>query len=96
MKVDITITIDTDALQTLDDAYLACLWHVAQANPAPIQDDAAGYVAEAVGREIITRFLANSPPPLWWHQGKHASACALTDLVESQKTALGTPEVSHG
>ena len=72
MKTQITIDIDTDALTNLTDSYLATLWHVTQANPAPIEDQAAGDVAEQVGREIIRRFLANTPPELWAHQGRHA------------------------
>ena len=72
MKTAITIEIDTGALGGLTDPYLACLWHAAQANPAPIEDRAAGDVAEYIGREIIRRFLANTPPELWAHQGRHA------------------------
>jgi hypothetical protein len=68
----ITITIDTDRLRDFTDQYLATLWHVAQANPADISDVAAGRVAEAIGREIIRRFLASTPPELYSHQGHHA------------------------
>ena len=72
MKLEITIPVDTDRLSHIGDEYLAALWHVAQANPAPIEDRAAGDVAEYIGREIIRRFLANTPPELWAHQGGHA------------------------
>ena len=84
MKTSITITVDEAALPGLTDGYLAALWHAAQANPAPIEDRAAGKVAEAVGREIIRRFLANTPPLLWKHQGRHADWCALQQLQEGQ------------
>jgi len=77
MKTTITITVDAAALSTLADDYLAALWHVAQANPAPIEDRDAGVVAEAIGREIIRRFLANTPPMLWAHQGRHADWAKL-------------------
>lgn len=73
MKLEITIPVDTDTLSHIRDEYLAALWHVAQANPAPIQDHAASRVAEAIGREIIRRFLATTPPLLWEHQGSHAA-----------------------
>lgn len=72
MKLDITIPVDTDMLSTLRDEYLVALWHAAQANPAPIEDRAAARVAEAIGREIIRRFLASTPALLWEHQGRHA------------------------
>lgn len=77
MKIDITISVDTDVLTNLTDGYLAALWHVAQANPAPIEDRTAERVAEAIGREIIRRFLANTPPLLWEHQGGHADWAKL-------------------
>ena len=72
MKIAITIPIDTNELGVLTDSYLAALWHVGQANPAPLEDRAAGDVVEYLGREIIRRFLANTPPELWAHQGRHA------------------------
>lgn len=68
----ITVTIDTASLSGFTDQYLATLWHVAQANPADISDIAAGQVAEAIGREIIKRFLAETGPELYSHQGHHA------------------------
>lgn len=77
MKTAITITVDHTSLSSLADDYLAALWHVAQANPAPIEDREAGRVAEAIGREIIRRFLANTPPMLWAHQGGHADWAKL-------------------
>lgn len=77
MKTDIIIPVDTHALANFTDGYLAALWHVAQANPAPIADRAAGAVAEAIGREIIRRFLATTPPLLWNHQGGHADWAQL-------------------
>lgn len=73
MKLDITIPVDTDTLPNLRDEYLVALWHAAQANPAPIEDRAAARVAEAIGREIIRRFLATTPPLLWEKQGSHAA-----------------------
>lgn len=84
MKTTITFTVDTDTLPSLTDEYLAALWHVAQANPVPIEDRAAGQVAEAIGREIIRRFLANTPPLLWNHQGRHAGFCKLHGLAQPE------------
>lgn len=75
MKATVTFQIDTDTLHCLRDDYLAALWHVAQANPAPIEQDAPGRLAEHIGREIIRRWLAATPPLLWAHQGAHAEFC---------------------
>lgn len=75
MNHEITIAIDDDKLEHYTDQYLATLWHVAQANP---QDGFAnrepGEIAERIGREIIRRFLAQTPPTLWNHQGRHFEA----------------------
>lgn len=90
----VTITIDTDNLRHCDDMYLAALWHVAQANPADISDVAAGKVAEAVGREIIRRFLAATPPELYNHQGHHATWHALkVQQGNFQQTTAGAEPV---
>lgn len=97
MKTQITIEIDTDALYSLTDTYLAMLWYVTQANSAPIEDAAAGDVAEQVGREIIRRFLTNTPPELWAHQGRHAYWNELM-VTKGVLPAPGerTREASHG
>lgn len=68
----ITFQIDADKLPHYTDAYLAQLWHIAQANPAPFGDAQACEFAEQVGREIVRRWLATTPPELWHHQGRHA------------------------
>ena len=95
MKVDITITIDTDALTTLTDSYLACLWHVAQANPAPIENREAGDVAESIGREIVRRFLVNTQPELWSHQGRHAEWHELM-VLKGHLAQPAAVEVTNG
>lgn len=69
----ITFLIEADKLPHYTDAYLAQLWHIAQANPAPFGDAQACDFAEQVGREIVRRWLATTPPELWHHQGRHAS-----------------------
>lgn len=72
MKASITFEIDTENLRRASDGYLATLWHIAQANPAcPFRDRDAGQLAEAIGREIIRRFVARAEPELWHHQGGH-------------------------
>ncbi len=71
MKQTISFEIDTDKLKSCTDTYLAQLWHIVQANPAGIENKEAGEIAEHVGREIIRRFLANTSPELWAHQGRH-------------------------
>lgn len=64
MKQAITIEIDTDNLKSYTDECLAQFWHIAQANPAGIEDRAAGEIVEHIGREIIRRFLSNTAPAL--------------------------------
>jgi hypothetical protein len=72
MKTTVSIEIDTDALTSTSDGYVAGLWHVAQANPAdPFTHPDAGRLAETIGREIIRRFLRRTEPELWHHQGSH-------------------------
>lgn len=68
-----------DALATYTSEFLAAAWHVAQFNPAPITNREAADLAEAIGREIITRWLKEQRPPLWNHQGRH---CAIQPLDE--------------
>lgn len=67
----ITFEVDADSLTRFDDEYIAQLWHISQANPAPFGDATACDFAEHVGREIVRRWLADTPPQLWTHQGRH-------------------------
>ncbi len=69
-RTEIVFEIDQAALGGYSDSWLAALWHVGQANPAPHGDRAAGELAEGIGREIIRRWLAAAPPELWRHQGR--------------------------
>lgn len=69
----ITFQIEVDKLPHFTDGHLAQLWHIAQANPAPFGDSQACEFAEQVGREIVRRWLATTPPELWHHQGRHAT-----------------------
>lgn len=89
MRYTVRIEIDTESLATVTDQDLAALWHVAQANPAPIDIQDAGKVAEAIGREIVRRFLKATAPALWNHQGSHALSVQLEGL-------RARPEVTHG
>ncbi len=83
MKLTISIDIDTDGLESKTDSYLASIWHVAQANPAdPFADRDAGQVAEIIGREIIRRFLSNTSPELWHHQGSHFEWAKWSDTLK--------------
>lgn len=75
-KTTITFEVDADNLQSFNDAYIAQLWHVAQANPAPFGDAAACNFAEQVGREIVRRWLSSTPPELWVHQARHVHCAA--------------------
>jgi len=81
MKTTISITVDTDALQSYTDQHLASLWHVAQANPVDgFSSPDPGVLAERIGREIIRRFLVNTTPELWAHQGSHFPSGQIMDL----------------
>jgi hypothetical protein len=97
MKTEITINIDTDALDGYTDDYIVCLWATAQANPAPIENRDAGDVAEAVGREIIRRFVKRVGLPLWNHQGHHSYWMALRELgtwKDGEFVPHATPEAA--
>lgn len=65
MKTSITVEIDTDGLQSVTDAYLVQLWHLAQANPAPSEDMDADELVADVGTEIIRRWLKRTGPELY-------------------------------
>lgn len=79
----ITFLIEADKLPHYTDAYLAQLWHIAQANPAPFGDAQACAFAEQVGREIVRRWLATTPPELWHHQGRHVSQSNIQAPAEN-------------
>lgn len=78
MKTNITFEIDSRQLGTYTDEYIVSLWYITQVNPAPIEDEAAGVIADYVGREIISRFVRSTRVPLWNHQGQHAYQCKLS------------------
>jgi hypothetical protein len=81
MKASITITFEADDLQGYTDQHLAALWHVAQANPEDgFQSREPGELAEKIGREIIRRFLAQTPPALWSHQGCHFASGQVMEM----------------
>lgn len=88
----ITIKFDLEALPAYTDTFVAQLWHVAQANPAPITDMAAGDTAERIGREIIRRWLTNVPAEVWAHQGRHAH---LPFAVAERERAATTEGAHH-
>lgn len=71
MEHQVTFHIDTKQLPHFIDSHLASLWHIAQANPAPFEDAKACELAEAIGREIIRRWLRSAGAPLWDRQGIH-------------------------
>lgn len=72
----ITFTVDANRLGHYTDAYIAQLWHIAQANPAPYGDAAACEFAERVGREIVRRWVSAQGVELWTHQGVHMDRAA--------------------
>jgi hypothetical protein len=68
MKVAVSFEIDTERLDGCTDAYLAQLWHVAQANPAPHGDADASNLVQHLGTEIIRRWLHSKGAALHRHQ----------------------------
>lgn len=78
-KHAITIAFDLASLESYTDTFLAQLWHVGQANPAPISDRDASEIVGALGAEIIKRWMAKSPAELYAHQAGHRNYCILSD-----------------
>lgn len=92
----ITIEIDED-LSKATDSRLATLWHVAQANPAPISDPAAGRLVELLSYEIIRRWLQKTPPELYQHQSRHYTHTWLCKFAKYEPGGpAGTPEWHDG
>lgn len=81
-KTTITFEIDIDCLDGYSDSYIAQLWHVSQANPAPFGDATACYFAERVGREIVRRWLGSQLPELWTHQARHVRDAERIGSIE--------------
>ncbi|MPM37187.1 hypothetical protein SDC9_83793 [bioreactor metagenome] len=81
---NITFQVDTCNLADYGDSYLSQLWHIAQANPAEFGDAQACEFAEHVGREIVRRWLAATPPELWRHQGRHAAAASTNSHSQAE------------
>lgn len=76
--VEISLTIYPRELSRQQDSYLATLWHVIQAAPAGFEHKAPGEIAEAIGREIIRRWLRTVEPELYHQQGHHYDWKQLT------------------
>ena len=97
-KIQITIEVYDARLGSYEDAYLAMLWHLAQVNPAPHGDRAAGELVERIGREIIHRWLKATPPNLWRHQGRDHYWHQLRQLATFTPGAgeAGSPEWHDG
>jgi hypothetical protein len=77
----IPITFDIDHLHNYTDEFLLTLWHVAQANPAPIGDHQAGDIVTKLGNEIIRRWLHGVEAPMYHHQPHHNYWWALTRIA---------------
>jgi hypothetical protein len=92
----ITIEIDGD-LSRVTDSRLMLLWHVAQANPAPHGDKAAGRLVEKIGFEIIRRWLRGVPPELYHHQSRDYYWSWLGKFAKYEPGGPnGTPEWDEG
>lgn len=90
MLHSIVIEINTDpaALMNITGSHLASAWHVAQANPAAYGDNNASLLVQALGDEIVRRWLAAAPADQFSHQAvdqyRHciAKAHPITNLKE--------------
>ncbi|MFM2059033.1 MAG: hypothetical protein RLY71_3418 [Pseudomonadota bacterium] len=71
MKTAITFTVDTDTLRGVTDSHLHALWHIAQANPAPMHDRDACALVGDLSAEIVRRWLLGAPVELYQHQATH-------------------------
>jgi hypothetical protein len=85
--IDITISFDPHKLPSYTDEFLATLWHVAQANPAPHGDYRAGETATNIGFEIIRRWLAKAPVEMYHHQQRDNYWQALRQLAKYEPPA---------
>lgn len=83
MKISIVFDVETDNLCAYNDEYLAQLWHVSQANPAPFGDASACEFAELLSREIVSRWLKAGPIGLWSHQRSHQLAAGRSTAAAS-------------
>jgi len=83
--VKITIDVDPAALSSVSDKYLAGLWHVAQLNPAPIEDHYAADLAEKLAIEIVRRWLRATEPEMYHHQARHPYWHALSQIATYEK-----------
>lgn len=83
----IGITFDLNRLPSYSDGFLATLWHVAQANPAPHGDYRAGEIASKVGFEIIRRWLNSAPVEMYHHQQRDNYWSALRRLATYEPPA---------
>lgn len=98
---EITIKIERGELRRYSDEFLAAAWHVAQANPASIEDKEAGELAEYIGREIVRRWLRATEPAMWHHQGRHHAQMNLSRFAKWDgeawiaKTEADGPDIVH-
>jgi hypothetical protein len=83
----ITIDFDLNQLPGYTDEFLATLWQVAQANPAPHGDYHAGEIASKVGVEIIRRWLKAAPAEMYHHQQRDNYWQALRQLATYEPPA---------
>lgn len=83
MLHNVIFEIDTDAscLGNFTNEWLASLWHIGQANPAPFGDRDAGLLVKAVGDEIVRRWLAAVPATRYNHQASDHDHKVLADSM---------------
>ena len=93
MTEQIAITFDLNQLSGYTDEFLATLWHVAQANPAPHGDHDAGEIASKIGAQVIRRWLAKAPVEMYRHQQRDNYWQALTRLAKYEP---GDPDFHAG
>jgi hypothetical protein len=94
----ITIEVDEGRLDRYQDTHLAMLWRLAQANPAPHGDRAAGELVERIGHELIGRWPQGTPPELWRRPGRDHYRQQLRQLATFQPGPgeAGSPDWHDG
>lgn len=77
----VTVEIDLRQLSSCDDKHLAGLWHLAQLNPAPLEDFAAAELVEKLQAEIVMRWLRATGAEMYRHQGRDPYWWQLTRMA---------------
>lgn len=93
--LEITVTVDLSRLSSYSDKHLAGLWHVAQLNPAPHGDRAAGDLAGKLSAEIVRRWLLATEPEMYRHQQRDYYWSELGKVAQYEPGGPATSPTWH-